>query len=270
VTAARRAFRIAYDGTPFHGFQRQPDLPTVEGALFDALRDLGVLDGDESKPPGYAAAGRTDAGASAVAQTVAFDCPAWLSPRALNAELPDAAWAWARADVPADFHATHDARFREYVYVLHATAADPDRAREAARALSGEHDFHNLTRDADGTVRDLSLDAVPDGPFLVLTARADGFPRGLVRRLASLVRGVATGETPLDRVDRVLDSAPLDGPRGIPPAPPGPLLLADVGYEGVAFERDERAVAAARAHFAAERSRHRALARVSRTLADGV
>ena len=45
------------------------------------------------------AAGRTDAGVSALAQTVAFDAPEWLTPRALNAELPAEIRAWASADV---------------------------------------------------------------------------------------------------------------------------------------------------------------------------
>src|SRR6056297_1923774 len=101
-----RAFRVAYDGRPYHGFQRQPDVPTVENTLFDALAALGVADG---KPAGYAAAGRTDAGVSALAQTVAFACPDWLSPAALNSELPATIRAWASADAEPDFHATHHA-----------------------------------------------------------------------------------------------------------------------------------------------------------------
>jgi tRNA pseudouridine38-40 synthase len=52
------AFRIAYDGQPYRGFQRQPDVPTVEDALLGALRDLDVLPADADTPPGSAAAGR--------------------------------------------------------------------------------------------------------------------------------------------------------------------------------------------------------------------
>ncbi|MFB6218385.1 MAG: tRNA pseudouridine(38-40) synthase TruA, partial [Halobacteriaceae archaeon] len=63
-----RAFRLAYDGRPFHGFQRQPDVPTVEGALLDALDALDIPFAGDT-PSGYAAAGRTDRGVSAVAQT---------------------------------------------------------------------------------------------------------------------------------------------------------------------------------------------------------
>ena len=97
------AYRIAYDGRPYHGFQRQPDVPTVEDAMLGALRDLDVLAGDADTPPGYAAAGRTDAGVSALAQTVAFEAPDWLSPAAFNSELPESIRAWASADVDAEF-----------------------------------------------------------------------------------------------------------------------------------------------------------------------
>lgn len=262
----RRAFRLAYDGRPFYGFQRQPAVPTVEDAFFDALRALDVLDAGDERPPGYAAAGRTDRGVSARAQTVAFDCPDWLTPRALNAELHDAVWAWAHAAVPADFHATHHARYREYVYHLYAPDADVELARAAARTLSGEHDFHNLTSDATGTERDLSLAVEADGDFLALRALAGGFPRGLVRRLAALVHAVATGAAPLSKVERVLGADELAGPEGVPEAAPEPLALVDVGYGDASFETDERAAADTRAFFADERARHRALARVADTV----
>jgi len=55
---ARRAYRVAYDGRPYHGFQRQPDVPTVEGELLGALRRLGVCD-DGATPPGRAASWNT-------------------------------------------------------------------------------------------------------------------------------------------------------------------------------------------------------------------
>lgn len=247
-----RAFRLAYDGRPFHGFQRQPDVPTVEGALLEALRDLDVLGGDEV-PAGYAAAGRTDAGVSAAAQTVAFECPDWCRPRALNGALPDAIRAWASADVGDGFHATHDATRREYAYYLPAPRMALDRARAAADRLGGEHDFHNLTPDGRGTVRDLEVTVAALDDFLVLTVASDGFPRHLVRRLASVIEAVAVGEAPLDRVDRVLSTVPLAGPDAVPTAPAEGLVLTAVEYPGVAFEPDPDAVAAARAAFADRR-----------------
>ncbi|MFB6108980.1 MAG: tRNA pseudouridine(38-40) synthase TruA [Haloplanus sp.] len=262
-----RAFRVAYDGRPFAGFQRQPDASTVEGALFDALADLDVTGG--GAPPGYAAAGRTDAGVSAVAQTVAFECPDWLSPAALNGALPASVRAWASADVPAGFHATHDAVRRRYVYHRYAPDADADRASDAAAALSGDHDFHNLTPDETGTVRTLDADCARDGDFLVVRVSADGFARHLVRRLVSLVAAVADGASDLDRVDRVLSADSLDGPEGVPTAPPTPLVLAGVDYPGVAFETDPAAVESLRGVFGERRVDGLVAARVADTVLDG-
>ncbi|WP_123538057.1 tRNA pseudouridine(38-40) synthase TruA [Halosimplex salinum] len=263
-----RAYRVAYDGRPFHGFQRQPDVPTVEDAMFDSLRDLGALDGEERKPDGYAAAGRTDAGVSARAQTVAFEAPDWLSARAFNSELPASVRAWASADVDPDFHATHDAESREYVYYLYAPAGVEDglnqqSVEDAFTHLSGEHDFHNLTPDDEGTVRDLRATVERDGDFLVLGLEAGGFARQLVRRVVGLAVEIGRGESEMAKIDRVLDSAPLDGPEGVAPAPPYPLVLWDVEYPDVEFDVDEDAAATAREVFGSRHAEFRTVSRVA-------
>ncbi|MDZ7700862.1 MAG: tRNA pseudouridine(38-40) synthase TruA [Halobacteriales archaeon] len=267
-----RAFRLAYDGRPFRGFQRQPDVRTVEGTLLAGLRELELLGDDESVPPGYAAAGRTDAGVSAVAQTVAFEAPDWCAPRALNGALPAAVRAWASADVPDGFHATHDAARREYTYYLPAADADLGRARAAAERLSGEHDFHNLTTDDEGTVRELAVSADRADGFLELTVAGGGFPRELVRRLATLVGDVARGDAPADRVERALADAALEGAAGIGPAPAAGLVLTAVDYPGIGFEVDRRALAEARATFEdrawTARTESRAMGRVLDGLGD--
>ncbi|SEW22094.1 tRNA pseudouridine(38-40) synthase TruA [Halobacterium jilantaiense] len=260
----RRAFRVAYDGRPYHGFQRQPDVTTVEGELFGALRRLDVFSGE--KPPGYAAAGRTDAGVSARAQTVAFDAPEWLTPYALNGELPTPIQTWAHADAPDDFHATHDANWREYRYFWYAPAVDDDRAERALASLAGEHDFHNLTPDDEYTVRDLDAGLAREGDFLAVTVRASGFCRELVRRAVSLVREV-TASGDFGRIETVLSDESVAGPEGVPPANPHPLVLSDVDYD-FDFAVDADAVALARETFEALHNDRRSLARVARHIAD--
>jgi tRNA pseudouridine38-40 synthase len=242
-----RAFRIAYDGRSFYGFQRQPTVPTVEGTLLDAIRALGLA-AEDGLPPGYAAAGRTDAGVSALGQTVGFRCPAWCSPAALNSELPAEVRAWARADTGAGFHATHDATSRTYTYYLHAPDADDGRVAAAAAALCGEHDFANLTPDDEGTVRDLRATVGREGSFLVVQFVAGGFARQLVRRAVSLLHGVGEG-APLATVERTLIPAPLAGPDGIPPAPAEPLVLTAVDYPELSFSVDDEAAARSKALF---------------------
>ncbi|WP_436345849.1 tRNA pseudouridine(38-40) synthase TruA [Natronorubrum sp. FCH18a] len=278
-----RAFRIAYDGTGYYGFQRQPDVPTVEDALFDALRGLEVLAPDADKPDGYAAAGRTDAGVSALAQTVALEAPDWLTPRAFNAELPAGIRAWAAADAADDFHATHHATSRTYTYHLYAPptasdsdeveagrAVDDDRFRAACEALSGSHDYHNLTSDDHNTERSPALEATRDGDHLVVTVTASGFARELVRRLVSLARDVGTGAEPLAKIDRALGPKPLPGHEGIAPAPPDPLVLTAVDYPALDFAVDDDAAASARAIFERRRIDRRTGARVAGQIADGV
>ncbi|MFW5977652.1 MAG: tRNA pseudouridine(38-40) synthase TruA [Halohasta sp.] len=274
-----RAFRLAYDGRPFYGFQRQPDVPTVEGTLFEALRSLSVLPTDADRPEGYAAAGRTDAGVSALAQTVAFECPDWLRPRALNSALPGTIRAWASADVDPEFHATHHAVRRVYTYYVYAPqkegrsldgrpSVDDDRATAALDALCGFQEFHNLTPDDHGSQRGLSGRIDRDGEWLVIEVAAGGFARELVRRLVSVVRIVATGERPVGWIDDLLGPEPVD-PRP-PPAPPEPLVLSAVRYRDVDFECDPEAVESGAVAFGERAVAALARGRVSRAVVSGM
>ncbi|MFC7058143.1 tRNA pseudouridine(38-40) synthase TruA [Halovenus salina] len=259
-----RAYRIAYDGQPYHGFQRQPDVDTVEDRLIAALRALGVSDGEV--PPGYAAAGRTDAGVSALAQTVAFEAPDWLTPRALNSELPESIQAWASADAPEGFHATHHAESREYTYFLYAGDLNEQLAAETLNGLAGEHDFHNLTLDETGTTRTLQAELDREDSFLVLRFRAGGFPRQFVRRAVALVAEIARGERALDTLDRVLGPEPLSGPEGIGPARPEALVMTGVSYSDIEFNIDEATTDEVRQQFETRYRRRAAGAKVAKIL----
>jgi tRNA pseudouridine38-40 synthase len=258
-----RAYRVAYDGRPFFGFQRQPDVPTVEDELFDGLRELDLPFTD--RPSKYAAAGRTDAGVSAVAQTVAFDAPDWLTPAAFSAPLPDSIRVWAEATAPPDFHATHDATYREYTYHLYAPDTPTDRIDALETALSGRADFHNLTPDDTGTIRTVDLDIEPTDEFLTLNVTAGGFPRHLVRRIATLVEEVISGRRSMAAVDRILGPDPIDGPDGVGPAPAAFLVLTDVGYD-LDFESDESTREKTRELFDERRKRHLGIAAAAETI----
>lgn len=266
-----RAYRLAYDGRPFYGYQRQPDVPTVENTLLAGLSAIDVVESANEVPPNYAAAGRTDAGVSAVAQTIAFEAPPWCTPAAVNAELPGSVRAWAAADVGEEFHPTRDATRRTYVYHLHAPDADDDAAATAAAALSGEQDFHNLTSDEHRTVRDVSASIEREGEFLAVEVAAGGFPRGFVRRFVGVLSQVAVdGEPPEARAEEVLGQEPLQGGRGVPRMPPEPLVLADVAYPGVAFETDEQAAGSAHEVFEAHRVDGLERVRVAETVLSGL
>jgi tRNA pseudouridine38-40 synthase len=110
---------LAYDGTPFHGWQVQLGLPTVQGLLADAIHRIV---GERVLPQG---SGRTDAGVHALAQIASFaiaaPIPAANLRRALNRSLPPSIRILAAEFVPPDFHARHSAIRKTYEYRIFPT-----------------------------------------------------------------------------------------------------------------------------------------------------
>ncbi len=105
---------LAYDGSPYRGWQVQPNLPTVQGLLSDAIHRTV---GERVLPQG---SGRTDAGVHALAQvasfTLAAPIPAANLHRALNRCLPPSVRVLAVETVPPTFHARHSALRKTYEY----------------------------------------------------------------------------------------------------------------------------------------------------------
>ena len=156
--AVRLALGVSYLGTAYHGWQSQPDVPTVQDAV--EARTAAVLPA-APLPLRTICAGRTDTGVHALNQVIHLDTEidrrefSWI--RGSNRYLPpDIAVQWCRR-VPDDFHARYSARGRRYVYLLLESAVRPaieagrvgwvfrpldgDAMRAAAALLIGEHDF---------------------------------------------------------------------------------------------------------------------------------
>ena len=155
----RLKLTVAYDGTAFRGWARQPAARTVEGELRRALEELyGSVEG-------LAVAGRTDAGVHALANVVSVDVeggpPPERAAEALNGSLPEDVAVAAVEQAADGFHARFDARSRAYRYriwrrrersALEARRAlwwprpfDVATADANAQALLGEHDFRAFT-----------------------------------------------------------------------------------------------------------------------------
>ena len=151
-----RVFRltVAYDGTDFHGWQKQPGLRTVQGELErSAAEALGV---DKVTVNG---AGRTDGGVHARGQVASLRVPTVYPASAIGAltqrGLPRDVRIVRATEEPAGFHARHSARARRYSYrlldrpdVLYGRHAwwpgrpvDGVRLARSAEPLLGEHDF---------------------------------------------------------------------------------------------------------------------------------
>jgi tRNA pseudouridine38-40 synthase len=162
---------------------------------------------------------------------------------------PEVSVAWVR-EVPAQFHARFSATARSYRYLIlnrdsrSALSAgratwerrplDAGRMHEVAQALVGEHDFsafRSVECQSRSPVRRVeSLDVTRDDVWLTLAITANAFLHHMVRNVAGLLMSVGSGDSPPDRVARVLAS--LDRKTNAATAPPDGLYLAAVRYPG--------------------------------------
>ncbi len=227
----RVALKIAYDGTVFQGYARQPALHTVEAEVLRSLVRAGVI--RDSKEARFQSASRTDRGVSALGNVVAFDSsfPSSALPRAFNAKARGV-WAWGVADVPAEFNA-RSARERWYRYRLQG-AHDEGVLRTTLSLFLGEHDFRSFTRDRTRTVARIDVAAVVrEDDIIHLEFRAPSFRWNLVRRLVAAALAVESEGASREDIESALHNR-SNVDFGL--APPEPLTLVDVLY-GFPFRR---------------------------------
>ncbi len=212
------ALVLEYDGSAYHGFARQTELPSVAERVEQALE---TLFGHDVK---IEAAGRTDAGVHATGQVVSCVTTSEMQLRRLavaaSALLRPHSIAVVRAvECAAGFSARHDALSRTYRYrilnrvapsPLHARRAfhvsatlDTDAMRAGAAFLTGEHDFAAfcaVESRSKGTRRNVqSVELQRSGDFLDIVITADSFVHNMVRIVAGTLIEVGRGRrTPAD------------------------------------------------------------------------
>ena len=237
---------IAYDGTEYHGFQRQsPERePSIQGMLEGALKKIGQT-GE------VLGAGRTDAGVHASGQVIAFDVN-WRHglvdlQRALNATLPADIAVLELEQVTDTFHPRYDAVSRSYQYSIHNTPVrnplairyalhvpqvlDIGALRRALAYAMGTHDFAAFGQPTVGesTVRSLyRAEVIAVGPTITIVLQANGFLYRMVRRLVGTLIPVGQGEQTEADFARILESA--DPQQAGPAVAPNGLCLTHVSY----------------------------------------
>jgi tRNA pseudouridine38-40 synthase len=234
---------IAYDGTPFAGWARQPNERTVQGEI---ERALAVILRDEVQ---LTVAGRTDRGVHAWGQVASYE---GLPPDRIdgvNALLPPEIALLDAQVAPDGFDARRHARSRTYCYrVLARRQRDPFERNRAlhwphridpaaldgcAAALVGTHDFTAFTPTETDHVRFERIVSAAewrrDGDVRSFWITADAFMRQMIRALVGTMLEVAGGRRSLESFVALLDGAHRrDGGQT---APPHGLYFAAVSYD---------------------------------------
>lgn len=238
---------IEYDGTRYHGWQRQKDDRTIQAEIEAALKTMTA---SRVKVIG---SGRTDAGVHAEAQAANFQCDTRLVPEALlkglNSLLPQDIIIKTCEPVKASFHARYDAKSktyhykilnrpipvaisRQYVWFIRKTL-DLDAMRSAISHIIGCHDFKAF--EGSGSPRQhttrhiLSAGLIEnENGLLIFHIEADGFLRFMVRNIVGTLVDVGMKRiTPVD-FKGILDSK--DRSRAGATAPAQGLTLIKVNY----------------------------------------
>ncbi|MEN8917397.1 MAG: tRNA pseudouridine(38-40) synthase TruA [Octadecabacter sp.] len=248
----RYALKIEYDGQPYCGWQRQPNLPSVQGAIETALAKL------EPREHAIIAAGRTDTGVHATGQVAHCDMEKDWAPfrlsEALNYHLKPAPVAIsACVQVADDWHARFSALERRYLFRLVSRRAplvletgkiwqvrqklDLAAMQAGAKRLLGRHDFTTFRSticQANSPLRTLDaldieqVDRMDGAQEFRFHVRARSFLHNQVRSFVGTLERVGAGSWTPDDVSAALDAK--DRNRCGPVCPPQGLYLAQVGY----------------------------------------
>lgn len=245
---------IAYDGTDFHGWQFQPQKPTIQGELTGILRQL------TQENVAIHAAGRTDAGVHALGQVGSFRTQSNLAAgefqRALNALLPPTIRVVGAEEVGPDFNARWSARGKTYRYriyrgrvvppmlwryVLHYPfPLDEETMRAAALRFAGKHDFASFAastgseeddkeRSTEREMFSAELSRTPDNEELWFTVHGKSFLRYMVRKMVGTLLEVGRGRLTPEDIDRLYELK--DRSKSGPTAPPQGLFMVEVQHD---------------------------------------
>lgn len=250
-----RSFKltIAYDGTPYAGWQVQPNQVTIQGELQKAIykatkHDVVVI-----------GSGRTDAGVHALGQVASVKLPAWSADtialsKAINSRLPETISVTKVENAPEDFHAIRDAVGKRYRYQLQVRGTrcpfehryrwrlrqpvDVDAMRAAAALIVGEKDFvcfQSTGAPRKTTVRhvracDVIIQNDAADPFqLAIEVESNGFLYNMVRNIVGTLVEVGFGKQPPSWVNDVIEAK--NRIYAGQTAPPQGLFLLQVDYD---------------------------------------
>ena len=257
--APRTTFRmeLSFDGTAYHGWQRQPNGVTVQEVVEEKLYRLF----GEREHIRIQGSSRTDAGVHALGMVCSFSAPPspyipdWKLKKAMNRLLPDDIRVRTAEVVKDGFNARFDALAKSYVYVVNTGDINPfsgryswhmedmtklDALREAVKHVEGRHDFSTFTVERgkiDDPVRTiLRSEIVTFGPLVCMYFLGTGFLYKMVRSMVGALMFVGRGRMTPDEFRGILLAC--DRAKCKDTAPARGLFLKRVFYEPDAWLDD--------------------------------
>jgi tRNA pseudouridine38-40 synthase len=239
---------IEYDGSAYHGWQRQKGARTIQAAIERALTAM------TRQPVTLVGAGRTDAGVHAIGQVANFKCHTALTAdifqNGLNSLLPEDVVIRQCCEVAEDFHARYSAKSKRYAYRIinqpiriaigrqyawhMLKPLDPVAMQAVVPHLVGTHDFSSF--EGVGSPRKHSCRHViqarllqTDQSTLVFEIEADGFLRYMVRNIVGTLVAIGRGKLSPEDFPRII--AAKDRGQAAATAPAHGLFLLEVKYE---------------------------------------
>ncbi|BAW31614.1 MAG TPA: tRNA pseudouridine(38-40) synthase TruA [Methanothermobacter sp.] len=231
--------KVAYIGTAYHGFQRQPDLPTVESELINALKEANII--ESPREARFQAAGRTDKGVHSLGNLVAFFTPYEVHVNQINDILPRDIKVLASASVYYGFKVRYPIR-RYYRYILFDGDLDMELMSLAASKFEGTHDFTNFSKRVErNPIRRIeSVKIQGEDDYYIIDVVGESFLWQMVRKMVKVIADVGRGKIEPENVDELLNP----GERiHIEPMPPENLILMGLEYGvKIKFKEDEYAI----------------------------
>ena len=219
----RYLIKIAYDGTNFQGYQRQPGKRCVESYIIDAVKSIN--NGIDTK---VTSASRTDKGVHAKSQYASFELSVSITEYklkcAINSLIPDDIHVIEAKEVDDEFHPRYMAKKKTYLYIINEGEFDPlkrnyelqygrklniDKMKEAIKHFEGHHNFKNFTSNEaikesyERDIYETSLIEIDNKIYIRFTG--NGFMKYQVRNMVGTLIKIGNDKLDVDIIDKILE-----------------------------------------------------------------
>ncbi len=235
---SKLALKIAYDGTRFHGYARQPTVPTVEESIINVLLNKNII--SDVKKAEIRCGSRTDKQVSALTNVMTFYSN--LSAEGVLFSLSDefdSIFPYGITEVDNDFNPRY-AVSRSYHYLLPKRKFPIDTLQEALSLFVGKHDFSNFARieshrNPVRVIDRIQVNETNDVATVKITAQT--FLWNQIRRIIEASIKYCKGKVTLDQIQNALDHPEESVDFNMASAIP--LILTDIEYPNVSFFEPE-------------------------------